>query len=200
MSYDEIENLWRSPHNQPSAFQLEEERRRFALNLRRRHLGFVGYFTFVLTALTVFTVWLGIRWVQKGMLGSGVNGLALVFLALPWTAAILFVRRYLQHRRRHPDYDASLATAMQASLDEKRTAIARAIGILRLHAMSVPLLALCLWQLHAHGLARKNEVLSMALFFGAIIVISTGWVGFVQLSRLKREAGKIGEMMKASER
>ncbi|HEX2747398.1 MAG TPA: hypothetical protein VHM91_05300 [Verrucomicrobiales bacterium] len=199
MNDNEIENLWRSPRNQPSAFQIEEERRKFTARLRRRHFGFVAYFTFVITALTVFTAWLGFRWMEKGMLGPAVNGPALALLALPWAAALLFVRRYLQHRRRHPDYNASLATAMRAALDEKRTAIARATGILRLHAMTVPLLALCLWQLHSHGLARKNEVLSMALFFGAILLISTAWTGFVHLTRLRREAGGIEEMMKAGE-
>jgi hypothetical protein len=199
MSYSEIENLWRSPLNQPSEHQIEEGRRKFAGHLRRRYLGFVGYFTFVLTALTVFTVWLGFRWVQKGSFGTMVNWPSLALLALPWTAAILFVLRYLQHRRRHPDYGQSIATALQAARDENRTATSRATGILRLHAMSVPLLALCMWQLHANGLARKNEVLSMAIFFGTIIVISTGWVGFVCLTRLKREAGRIEEMMKSSE-
>src|SRR5436189_4203102 len=129
MSYDEIENLWRSPRNQPSEQQIERERQRFVIQIRRRYLGFVSYFTFVLTALTVLTVWLGVRWLEKGTFGY-VNWPSLALLALPWTAAILFVRRYLQHRRRHPDYGQSIANGLKAALDENRTAIARATGIL----------------------------------------------------------------------
>src|SRR4029078_8744694 len=114
MSYDEIENLWRSPQNQPAALQIEEERKRFTVRTRRRYLGFVSYFTFVLTALTVLTVWLGIRWLEKGVFRPAVHWPALVLLGTPCAAAILFVRRYLQHRRRHPDYGVSIATALKA--------------------------------------------------------------------------------------
>jgi hypothetical protein len=199
MSYDEIENLWRSPQNQPSELQIERERKQFAARIRRRHFGFVFYFTFVLTALTAMTAWLGVRWLEKGIFGPAMNGPALLLLALPWTAAIVFVHGYLQHRRRHPDYALSIATALKAALDENRTSLTRATGILRLHAMSVPLLALCMWQLYAAGLAKKHEVWSMALFFGAILLISSGWVGLVCLSRLKNEEKKIHIAMKSYE-
>ncbi|HWB01442.1 MAG TPA: hypothetical protein VG796_00365 [Verrucomicrobiales bacterium] len=199
MSYDEIENLWRSPQNQPAERQMEEERQRFAARLRRRHIGFVAYFVFVLTALTALTIWIGIRWLAKGTLGSASAWPALFLLALPWAAAILFVRRYLQHRRRHPDYERSIATALQAARDENRTALARTTGILRLQAMCVPPLALCLWQLHATGLARKHEIWSMALFFGVSLTLSAGWTGLVCLTQLKKEAKRIDEVMKCYE-
>lgn len=199
MSYDEIENLWRSPQNQPAQRRMEEERRRFAAHLRRRHIGFIAYFTFVLTALTVLTVWIGIRWQGRGISGSAAVWPALFLLALPWAAAILFVRRYLQHRRRHPDYERSIATALHAARDETRTSLARTTAILRLQAMCVPLLALCLWQLHATGLARKHELWSMALFFGVSLTISAGWTGLVCLTQLKKEAKRIDDMMKCYE-
>jgi hypothetical protein len=198
MKYDDIEALWRSPGNQPSAVQIEEDRRRFAGQLRCRYAGFVAYFSVVLTALTVLTFWLGFRWMERGLPSPALRVTPLALLALPWAGAVLFVRRYLQHRRRHPDYSLSLVASLRAALDENRAARERAIGILRLHAGSVPLLALCLWQLHSHGLARKNEVLSMALFFGTIILISTGWVGFICLTRLRREAAGIQQVMETS--
>ena len=114
-------------------------------------------------------------------------------------AAILFVHRYLQHRRRHPDYERSIANALQAARDENRTSLARTAGILRLQAMCVPLLALCLWQLHANGLAKEHEVWSMALFFGVSLTISASWTGLFCLNQLKKEGTRIGEMMKSYE-
>jgi hypothetical protein len=199
MSYEEIENLWRSPQNQPTEQQMEEKRKQFAARLRLHHFGFVAYFTFVLTALAALTAWIAIRWLAKGTSSPAVAWPALVLLALPWTAAILFVRRYLQHRRRHPDYALSIASVLKAAQDENRLSLARTTGILRLQAMCVPLLALCIWQLHATGLARRHEAWSMALFFGVSLALSAGWTGLVCLNKLKKETASIDEAMRSCE-
>jgi hypothetical protein len=181
MSYDDIQNLWKSPGNRPSAAALEQERLKLVRALRREHRGLhlrLGLAMAWLAATMVGTAW---HILSGGPFSLAGEWAVLVLLALPWIAAVLFIRRQLQHRRAHAGFEQSVRRSVRAMLDATHAAQQRSRIMQWLLGLGAPVLAGCIWQLQAVGKARPHEAVSMATVMAVIIAAS--WSGIYWNSR-----------------
>jgi hypothetical protein len=176
MNLDELQNLWNSSVNQPNADQSRQMVARFTITLRRRRrqeLCWLAWTFFVLTLLTGFAAWL-IFGTEKIKLSSEWAGLPL--LLIPWVFAFVFLRRFLRRADTVPLPEASISeslTAAFAANESERTKM-KALGLMYLIAL--PVLALCMWQLHSVGKISSRELSSMAAFLGVALALSAGSV------------------------
>lgn len=84
---------------------------------------------------------------------------SLLVLALPWLAAIFLLREYRRHRRRHINYDRSIADSIRALLDENQLARRRVKLAAALHGVFLVLLPIVVYQLRAVGKAGDEILL-----------------------------------------
>jgi len=180
MNYDELEQAWRSPRNQPTATEIAADRQRFATELGRRRRGAKVFLSVVFGALSVITARLlwSLFWPEaSGRFDFAQEWAALVFLALPWVAAALLARRVLRHEREHRDPERSLAASVRALLDETQVSRTRLRVVATLHGVLLIVLPLVVWQLRAVGKAG-DEILWPA-FVGwpliAAAILSAMW-------------------------
>lgn len=202
MSFNDIEQAWRSPHNQPTAAQLEQDRLKFTATLRRRDLGFYAGMTLVFGWLTVITgrlIWF-LLWPDpaKDRIDFTREWAVVPFLMLPWLGAILFVRQHLRRRAQRPDCERSIADSLRALVEQSRLSVSRMKNMLRLHLIGAPLLALCIQQIYAVGKARPHEVVSMIVFMAAVITISVGCLAYA-LFRNRRETRRLEALLQSYE-
>jgi len=177
MDLGDLTRVWRSPHNQPSAAQLEEDKMKFTADLRRRHQGFVAFMACVLAALALTTGTILFHLIWPGPATDSVDltreWAVIPFFVLPWIAWIYFVVQYRRHRDRHPDCDASIRASLQALLDENRLTRRRHVVIACLQAGFLVILPLIIGQLKAVGKAGSEIDVMFVLvpvIFGAIML------------------------------
>lgn len=162
MSFDDLQSVWRSPHNRPNAARLEEQKMKFTADLQRRRRGFRFFLVSVFAVLALTTGRLIVFAFTTGSAGGGVDfgrewG-AVPFLLLPWIAAVGFAVAYRRHRARHPDHDRSLAAGVRALLDDNRLTRGRYKAVAWLHGAMLLLVPLVVFQLRAVGKAGHEIV------------------------------------------
>src|SRR5688500_7646109 len=144
MNFADIEKTWRSAHNRPAPAQLEKDKMKFIADLKRRRRGFAIFLSFVFASLTAITARfvLHVFWPKTGTspIDASREWGALLLLALPWFAAIYFLRGHLKHRSRHADYERSIASSVRALLDENRLSRLRLKAVGTMHGMMLALL------------------------------------------------------------
>lgn len=194
MNFAEIENMWRSPQNQPTAAQLEEIKMKFVNDLNKRHRGSVVFLTAVGVALAVFTgkIIFHLLWPRPGLdVVDLVREWAIIpFFALPWIGWMILVRRYRRHRSQHPNYDASIPASIRALLDENRLECARFKTVSWLQGVTLVVLPLIVFQLRAVGKAGDEILIPAFVIFPMIIIGIFAWSSFRyrrQLLPRKRE-------------
>lgn len=177
MNFADIENTWRSPHNRPSPAALDQMKMKFIADLRRRNRGFWFFITPVLVALTLLTAQV-VRHVLAPAPGTDRIDFArewgfVLMLALPWAAAIYFLRAHRRHRRAHRDYERSIPDCVRALLDENRVARNRLKVAALLHGTFLLLLPVVVFQLRAAGKAG-DEILVPAFVLWPLIALGIG--------------------------
>ncbi len=175
MSYDELQNLWKSPGNRPTAADLERQRQALVATLRRQHRVFYCWMALAMTLLALPVVGLADHTLRGGQFALGREWGVLLLLALPWIAAVVFIRRQLRHRRAHSGYEQSVSQSVRAMLDANQAAQQRARIMQVLLALSAPVMALCIWQLQAVDKTRPHEAASLATVM--TMLIATSWGG-----------------------
>ena len=199
MNFTDIQHAWASPHNRPSAAEIEAHKTTLCTLLARRRRGFVALVatpTITLTAVTGALVW---RLLADEFFDLSHEWAALLLLALPWFALVGFIRHQRTHLARHPDYRRSLSSGLRALLDENRLARMRAKTLLVLHLASLPLVVLVARQLVAAGKARPHEAQSMLIFFGTVIVLALGALSAWLLRKLRPEQARLEALLRAYE-
>lgn len=173
----DLDHLWRSPHNQPSAAQLEEDRMTFITDLRRRHRGFVVFMALVFAALAIPTAQLIYHLLASAPGTDHVDVRrewgVLAALAMPWAAWAFFIIQYRRHRAAFPDGDTSIRASVQALLDDNRMARGRNVMVGALQAGFVVVLPLIVRQLKAAGKAGSEidvTLIVVPAIFGAILL------------------------------
>ncbi len=173
----DLGRLWRSPHNQPSAAQLEEDRMTFITDLRRRHRGFVVFMALVFAALAIPTAQLIYHLLAPGPGTDPVDVRrewgVLAALAMPWAAWAFFVIQYRRHRAAFPDVETSIRESVQALLDDNRMARGRNFVVGGLQAGCLLLLPLMIRQLKASGKAGSEidiTLIVVPVILGAILL------------------------------
>ena len=174
MKPDDLDHLWRSPHNQPSAAQLEQNKMKFLTDLRRRHRWSVVFMIWILVVMTFITgkVVVQLIWPDPSM--DRIDparewGLVPLF-ALPWACLIIFFRHYRQHRARHADFAQSISASLRALLDENRIARERQKWVAGLWALMMVLMPLMVHQLRAAGKAG-DEILVPAFVLLPLLML-----------------------------
>ncbi len=177
MNFADIENVWRSPHNRPSAAELEQQKMNLTTDLRRRHRSFVIFIAVVTGALVLLTgrMLLFALWPDPASdrFDFAQEWSFLLLLALPWAAALLFIRQYRRHRARHADYERSIAESVRALLDENRLSSARLKVVAILHGALLIMLPLVVYQLRAVGKAG-DEILVPAFVVWPAVALGIG--------------------------
>ena len=171
MSFEDIETIWRSPHNRPTPAELEAQKAQLARRLRGR------YRTFILTIGAGMTGLIGCSAaIIRYLLAGGAFDLdrewaGLLFFALPLIAAAVLIRQYRSHRRRHATYHRSISATLQAALDENRLERKRIKLFGGLYAVMVLAFPVAILQLLAVGKANAREVPSMIVLFAGLVLV-----------------------------
>jgi hypothetical protein len=183
MNLNELQTLWNSPQNNPPSADRQQLAGQFVRQMiRRRHFQSIWLIT-TFAWLTVITV--GAAWTfAAGYAMPRVEWGLFPLLLLPWIAAVYFLRSYLKSASATqgslPVMD-SFRAALQSNQAE-RTNLKLVAGLL---ALMVPSLALVMWQLQVMGKVSGREVVSMALFFGAALLVGLGGIALRYFGRLQ---------------
>jgi len=198
MNFDELESVWRSPHNQPSATELEQHQMKLVTELRRRRrasrglLGITALPLFFITFMIVkHALWpdpahTPMNWEREWAV--------LPFLTLPWLGWFMMLRLHLRHQRRHPDYDRSISASVAALLDENRTERTRDRCISVLLVGSIPMLMLIVQQLRAVGKAGDEILVPAYVIWPAYVAAMVGWFGWYYFRRLLPRKRQLEEL------
>ena len=180
MKPDDLDHLWRSPHNQPSAAQLEQNKMKFLTDLRRRYRGTVIFMIWILMVMTFLTgkVVVQLVWPDPALdrIDPAREWGFLLLLALPWACLILFFRRYRQHRARHTDFSQSISASLRALLDENRIARDRQKWVAWLWAFMMGLMPLVVHQLRAAGKAGDEILVPAFVLLPLLMLAVFGWM------------------------
>ncbi len=174
MSYDELEEAWRSPRNTIEVGILAAAQQGFLTDLARRRRGTRVFLTLTLGALTLLTARVAVSaWPQEGvpLIGLTRDWASLLFLTLPWLGVGLLIRRALRHERAHPAPGMSVRDALLALRDETAMARTRLKIVAGLHGATLALLPLVVWQLRATGKAG-DEILWPAFVGWPLIAVA----------------------------
>lgn len=203
MNFEEIEVVWRSPHNQPSPAEIEHLKMKLAAELTRRHrasLGLLGLTALPLVVITYKIVrhafWpdpthTPVDWEREWAL--------LPFLILPWLGWFMMLRLYLGHQRRHTDYQGSIRAAIAASLDENRTERTRYRVVAGILFASIPLLGLIALQLRSVGKAGDEILLPALVIWPAYVALMVAWFGWYYFRRLLPRKRQLEELAQVYE-
>lgn len=172
MNFAEIEHVWRSSHNRPSAEMVERDRLRFVAELQSRNRGFVVFITLVIGVLAMITGSLIAHQLGAAPGAGRVDILgewgAFLLLGLPWLAVFFFLREHLRHRRRLAVDGSSIGAGIRALLDENRIARLRLKWVAGMHGAVLAILPVVVFQLRAAGKAG-DEILVPAFVIWPLI-------------------------------
>jgi hypothetical protein len=198
MSYDELENAWRSPRNMPETGALTAARERLFADLARRRRGKRVFLAVVLGALTLITTRVAFAvWSRGGtpVMNAADDWAAWLFLAIPWAGFFLLLRRSVRPERVNPASVQSGGEAVRALLDENKAARAGLKVVAGLIGATLVLLPVVVWRLRATGKAG-DEILGPAfvgwpLVAGAILA-ALWWHERSQLRPRRRQLEALG--------
>jgi hypothetical protein len=182
MNFDDIQQTWRSPQNQPSAAQLETDKMKFIADLRRRRRGNALFLALIFALLAFMTgkIVLHALWPDPALDRIDFTrewGVILMF-ALPWIAWIVMLRLDRRHRGLHANYDRSINRSVAALLDENRMERVRykVVGVLLV--VSVFVLPIIVFQLRAVGKAGDEILLPAFVLWPLYVTGVLVWAAF----------------------
>ncbi len=179
MKFTEIERLWRSPHNRPTADEMEIHKMKFLTDLRRRRRGEALFLALIFVLMSFFTGKLAWHWYRPDPSLDPLNlnrewGVV-PFFALPWVGWSWMVWRHLRHRREHRAAQASIHQTLNALLDENRAQRTRLRVVAVLLVLSAALLPLIVLQLQSVGKAGRELVIPAYVIYPLYVVGTVGW-------------------------
>lgn len=201
MNFGDIEHLWRSPHNRPTAAQLEQQRMEFLNELRRRHRQTRGLLIITFLPLAFFTG----RIVAHALFpAQGLDEFDLArewtvvpFFALPWVAWLVLLRHFLRGSRQRRDSSASIRDSVSALLadNQRRRTFHRIVaGVLLASALLLPLIV---HQLRAVGKMGDEVTIPVfviyPLYVGCILI----WLVVHDRRKLQPRGRELASLLKA---
>ncbi len=169
MNFNDLQTAWNSGGNKPNSVQREKLSQQFAASLRRQrrnHLIWLVWTFFLLIAMTGFVGWL-VFGTDKVDLASEWGILPLMLI--PWSVAILFLKRFLKPADPLCRGDVATTNVLAAAATANRAAQSRLKIVGVMYAIFIPVLAYAVWQLHVVGKTSSRELVSMTIFFGAVL-------------------------------
>lgn len=170
MNFDEAQNVWNSPRNNPPAERQRKLAEQFIRQMVRRRrfqcLWLIHTF-FWLTIITLLAIWT----IAVGKVGLAREWVLLPLLIVPWGFAIQFLRRYRNPAAPVTRGEIPIVDSLRAALASNRETRMhlKLVGIL--YAIMIPLLALAMHQLYAVGKVSGRELTSMATGFSVVLLL-----------------------------
>ena len=174
MNFDDIQKTWQSPHNRPSAAQLEKDKMNFLTDLRKRNRGAVFFMLWILGVLTFLTgrIVLHLLWPD-----SSIDAIDLTrewavvpLLALPWLCLLIYFKKYRRYRAAHLNYERSISASVRVLLDENRLARDRQKWTAALSSVMLLLMPLIVYQLRAVGKAGDEILVPAFVLLPALML------------------------------
>lgn len=179
MNFAEIQSTWQSPHNRPTAAQLEHQKMNFIADLRRRQRGQRTFLFLVLIPLVYITAKVVLHLVAPDPALSAVDlnrEWAIVpFFALPWIGWFIMLRLHLRQCERSVNHNRSISDSVAALLDENRTERTRYKLIAVLLAASALVLPVIVYQLRAVGKAGDEIMVPALVIYPAYVLLLLIW-------------------------
>lgn len=194
MNLNEIQSAWNSPRNHlPTAEQQRLAGQFTRQMIRRRRFQIIWLInTFVwLTVITALAIWV----VATGKANLRQEWGLFPLLIVPWVFAIHFLRRYWNPVAPIVQGELSVADSMRAALGSNRMACSHLKLVGGLFAIMIPVLALTMQQLHAVGKVSSRELLSMAVFFGGVLLLSGAGIAARYFGRLLPQQRKLDGLL-----
>lgn len=203
MNLDDIESVWRSPHNQPSATELEQHKMKLVSELQCRRRASRGLLWISAVPLLFITIMIVKHALWPDPRHTPMNWerewAVLPLLTLPWLGWFMMLRLFLRHQRSHPDYERSISASVAASLDENRTERTRYHVLAGLLIGSIPMLLLVVQQLRAVGKAGDEILLPAMVIWPAYVLVMVAWFGWYYFRQLLPRKRQLEELARAYE-
>jgi hypothetical protein len=200
MTFDDLVPAWTSASNAPNPAQLDRYKTSVVRRLDADHRSFLWHVGMA-TGSTLFLAGGFLQYLRSGgAFDFGSEWASIVFLLLPFGVAAAFLRGFIQHRRRHPRYDLSIAAALRALLDENRLARLRLRVSMAVLTVAMALTPLMTHQLQLVGKQRPHEAASMLAVFGVAYALSMALMTWKYRRRLLPENARLQELFRSYER
>lgn len=192
MNLNEMQNLWNAPQNNLPSDGRQQLAAQFARQMirRRRFQSIWLINTFVwLTIITVVAAW---SFAAGRAMPRAEWGL-FPLLLLPWSLAIYFWRQHLKPAK---SGELPVTDSFRAALDANRTEMSHLKLAASLLVVMIPVLALVMRQLQAAGKVSGREFTSMAVFFGAALLVGAGGMAIRYFVRLQPRQKSLETLLK----
>jgi MFS family permease len=194
MTFEDLVPVWHSLRNAPDPAQVERYKANIVTHLGKEYRDFLWHVGFA-AALTIFLAGGFVQYVRSGgAFDFQREWASIVFVLLPIGVALLFVRGFLEHRRRHARYELSIVEGLRALLDENRIARVRLRVSMAVLTGAMALVPVMTDQLQLVGKQRPHEAASMLLVFGVAYVAAMGWQAW-KYRKLGPEGERLRELV-----
>jgi len=194
MNLNEMQNLWNSPGNRPQGAAQLLLADKFARQMIRRRrfqsLWLINTFAW-LTLITVLAAWN----VLKGKVVPEQEWALLPLLIVPWLFTMHFLRRHLKPIAPVARGELSVTDSFRAALSSNRMEQSHLKLVGALFAVMIPLVALSMRQLQAAGKVSSRELMSMAIFFGGVLLISGAGVAARYFGRVLPQQRRLNALL-----
>lgn len=193
MNLNEMQNLWNSPRNNLPTEEQQRLADQFARQMNRRQRFQSIWLINTFIWLTIITV-LAIRMVAIGQTTSQEWGL-FPLLLVPWGFAIHFLRRYLKPVAPITRGETTIVDSLRAALASNRETRShlKLVGVL--YVIMIPFLMLAMRQLHVVGKVSERELTSMAIFFGAVLLVGGIGIAVRYFARLQPQQKRLDALL-----
>jgi MFS family permease len=200
MTFDDLVPAWSSASNSPDPAQVDRYKASVVKRLTKDHRDFLWHVGMA-AAMTIFLAGRFTEYlIRGGAFDLRHEWASIVFLLLPIGVAAVFLRGFIQHRRRHPRYDLSIVAALRAMLDENRLARLRLRVSMGVLTVAMALMPLMTYQLQLAGKQRPHEAASMLAVFGAAYVLAMGWQVWRYRRKLLPENARLQHLFESYQR
>lgn len=200
MKAEDLMSVWQSPRNVPDPAWVEEARSGLARRLGKEYRDFL-WFMGMAVGLTLFLAGGFVQYLRSGGAFDWTREWgSVIFLLLPVIVAALFVRGFIQHRRRHPRYDVSILEAQRAVLDANRLSRMRLRVSMAVTTVAMGMVPLITQQLMTVGKQRPHEAASMIVVFGVGYLIGMAYQVWMYRWKLPREQARLEELLASYEK
>ncbi|NOS70676.1 MAG: hypothetical protein HOP33_12190 [Verrucomicrobia bacterium] len=194
MNLNEMENAWNSPRNNLPSVEQQQLAQQFTRQMIRRRRFQAIWLTNTFFWLTLITL-VAFRTIAAGKVNLGQEWALFPLLIVPWAFVVHFLRRYLKPAVPGLSGEVSVADSFRAALNSNRTEQSHLKRVGVLFAIMIPFLALAVQQLHAAGKTSSREMTCMAVFFGAVLLISGSGIAARYFGRVLPQQRKLSKLL-----
>jgi hypothetical protein len=194
MNLNEMQNAWNSPKNSLPASEQQQLAERFTRRMIRRRRFQAIWLTNTYVWLTLITLAVG-QTVASGKLNPAQEWAAFPLIIAPWILAIYFLRQYLKPAAPIVRGELSIAESFRVALDSNQVERKHLKLVAMLFAIVIPFLAVSVRQLHAAGKVSSRELASMAIFFGAVLLVSGAGIAARYFGRVLPQGRKLNALL-----